>query len=85
MNGYSRAVRGSRSPDRPPSTHRLAESPLSTVDRTKKRDTCPPHHWTSYWTNEKRTRLRFLERIFSQVQAMKTKRLVRRWKGVSVA
>lgn len=33
--------------------------------------------------SEKRNRVRFLERIFSQVQALKTKRLLRRWKGVS--
>jgi hypothetical protein len=29
--------------------------------------------WTSCWTNEKRNRVRFLERIFSQVQALKIK------------
>jgi hypothetical protein len=29
--------------------------------------------WTSCWTNEKRNPVRFLERIFSQVQALKTK------------
>jgi len=43
--------------------------------------TCPRHHWTN-WTNEKRNRVRFLERIFSQLTKMKTKRLLRFWKGL---
>jgi uncharacterized protein YbdZ (MbtH family) len=51
------------------------------VDRNKERNICLPHHWTN-WTNEKRNPVRFLERIFSQLAKMRTKRLLRRWKGV---
>jgi hypothetical protein len=34
--------------------------------------------------SEKRNPVRFLERIFSQVQALKIKRILQRWKEVSV-
>lgn len=85
LRSYLGAAGSSRSPDRPSLYPRTSSKSALYIACSEERDICPPHHWTSYWTNEKRNPVRFLERILPQVQALRTKLTLPELKKVLIA